>query len=141
MHVLYDDLKLYLLGDLSETQVAAIDAHLIDCNVCRDGVVAALRQLSRSVDISKPDGNRREPRIAVGDAGSMQLLNPLSTDRSPVRIVNFSRAGVCLDTTKPLALGSEIKVGIRGVIAFGKVRYCVPVADGFQVGVKLCELR
>jgi len=67
------------------------------------------------------------------------MLNPVAPERLPVKILNTSARGVYVGTTTFLPPGAEVRVFLRNIQLFGKIRYCVPNGDGFRVGIALTE--
>ena len=78
---------------------------------------------------------RSNARVQTNDAAFLQVLNPLSTDRVEVRVLDVSEHGFKLLVEQFLQRGTTVQVRLKESIAKGDVRYCVPVKEGFHVGV------
>lgn len=81
-------------------------------------------------------------------AQALMISNNRLVDQ-PTRKVNLSAAGIAFDTGQPIAEGSllELKMvlppSLVGIITFGKVIHCTPLAndEGWHVGVDFLSMR
>jgi hypothetical protein len=142
-HVPQADLKLFALERLTESKSAVIRAHLAECGTCRcwfDETVEFARQLAalnpKNRGTNSPE-RRGEPRFLADEVASMQMVNPLLLDKSEVQVVNVSKSGLMLRTAEFLQVGIVIQIRLKKRFVLGEVRYCVPVADFFHVGVQI----
>ena len=83
---------------------------------------------------------RRSARIATNDPAVLHLLNPASPERYDVRVLDVSKGGCKLLTSKYFQKGTLVQVRWRESVASGEVRYCVPAKDGFYVGVQVTDM-
>src|SRR5580658_8753810 len=96
MHLQEKDLESYVLGQLPPREASTIEQHLQGCASCGTRLsttVKVVRQMSRS---SKDDDRRRGGRVPTDDPASMHVLNPLSTARVEVRVLDVSKDGLRL---------------------------------------------
>ena len=142
MHPEPDEFALYLKGQLSRDVIPALEHHLASCEAC----VQALREQDRYLwclaeistnEFSLEGEKRRYPRLGTDEPAVIQSLEPFATDAWDVRIVDVSRGGVRIQSPRPLAVDSLIRVKMKFSVACGDVRHCSPVENGFQVGVRL----
>jgi len=77
--------------------------------------------------------------VNADESGYLRVLNPASSERLEVRILNVSTGGFKLWAAQFLQRGTTVQIRYRGVIAQGDVRYCVPGKSGFHLGVQIHE--
>jgi PilZ domain len=137
------DLGLYLLERLPEDSLSAVEAHLTNCAVCDQRLVQEISSLSASsvaqLGNALTGEMRKEPRYRTDETVSLQALNPFSPDRYSGRLADVSRSGMKLQIPVRVERGTLIKIGLKNMIAFGEVRYCVPVGDVFHFGVHVSQ--
>ena len=142
VHISEDDLVLYLRGRVESERVSSIEQHLLECKTCRlqlsncFGQRLALQRASGpKVDQTQ---KRTEPRFDTEGDGTLQELLPLSLDRHKVSIVNVSKNGLGLVSSKAILPGTIVQLRIKDIVELGNVRYCSAVDnDGFRIGVRL----
>ncbi len=136
-----DDLEFYIRGRLGLREVSAIEAHLVDCETCRDRLSRLLRfrVLPVCTGETRPRAyeRRSEPRFASGDEGTIQELHPLSPKRRKVRITNVSKNGLGLLTSEFLSPGTIVQLRVGSTITLGEVRHCLAHGDGYSTGLRL----
>jgi anti-sigma factor RsiW len=144
MHVQDSELEQYVRGQLSPSQISTVEAHLSQCESCGGRLAQAVKfveqlaALSRAQQQLSEAGERRSsPRIPSNDPARLHLFNPFSTARSDVRVLDVSKHGLKLHVPEFLAPGSMVQIHLATSIALGEVRYCLPAAAGFHVGVRL----
>lgn len=73
--------------------------------------------------------------LAWTDAGG-------STRKINVRGVDMSGAGVCVDSSKPVAPGSRVYVQVKPLklMGIGVVRHCVPRGGKYRIGLEFPNL-
>jgi hypothetical protein len=141
IHISAEEVDLYARRTVSDTRRFEIEAHLVDCPVCKSKVAAAvefslaLAQLNREVA-----DMRAGRRIPTDDPATLQVLSAMSPDRRDVRIRDVSKGGMCIRTAKPIDKGAHVKVQRGTMISVGEVRYCIPVGDMFHAGILLREV-
>jgi len=80
---------------------------------------------------------RRAVRVDAEGTGHLRILNPVSLDRLKVQVIDVSLGGFKLQTSQFLQRGTTVQILFRKAISQGDVRYCVPVRDGFHLGVQV----
>ncbi len=142
MHAESEEIALYLKGQLSRDALPALEHHLASCESC----VQTLREQDRylwclaeiSTNEFSPEGEQRQyPRLATDEPAVIQSLAPFATEAWDVRIVDVSKGGVRIQTPRPLAPDSLIRVSMKFSIACGDVRHCTPTPTGYQAGIRL----
>ena len=140
MHMHEQDLELYVSERLPPSEMSTVESHLSACGVCRHKLSEAVDALTQTVGRGhQPAGKerRKEPRIATGEAGSVQSIVPFTNESLEVQILNVSRGGMKLHSGKSLDPGMMVKIRIKNVVAFGEVRYCTFVGIGYTIGIKI----
>lgn len=146
-HIHEDDLELYLLSRLSEHEVAGLESHVRGCAQCEarlnDAVhfVRQLVQVRRAAEGSGTGRSRKETRIPTNDPANVRLYDPLLSQQVEVRVLNASKGGLLLRTSRSFDLRAFIQLRLRSTIVVGEVRHCNPAADGFHVGVQIQDAR
>ena len=142
-HVHEDDLELYLLSRLSERETAEIEAHVRDCGQCEarlhDAVqfVRQLAEVRRIGDSSELRGTRKETRIPTNDPANARLYDPLLSEPVEAQVLNASKGGLLLRTSRSFHVRALIQLRLRSTIVVGEVRHCNPAEDGFHVGIQI----
>jgi hypothetical protein len=143
LHPHDQDLGLYLLERLPKESLSAIEAHLAKCGVCDQRLAHEISSFSASgvaqLGTALTGEMRKEPRYKTDEVVSLQTLNPFSPDRHSGRLADVSRSGMKLQIPVRVECGTLIKIGLKNMIAFGEVRYCVPVGDVFHFGVQVSQ--
>lgn len=146
MHIREEDLKLYALRRSLPDQMSSIEFHLAECETCRNKLTEVetfarqLAELGRRQGSGGETERRREPRFEVDTPASMQVLNPLSTNRVDVRILNLSKRGLRLCVPEFLQKGTIVQVRTKGSSMLGEVCHCSQVGTEFQVGILITEV-
>jgi hypothetical protein len=137
------DLGDYLLECLPEDSLSAINVHLANCEACDQRLVREISSLSSSgvaqLGTALNGEMRKEPRYVTDENVSLQTLRPFSTDRYQGRLADVSRSGMKLQSPVRVECGTLIKIGLKNMLAFGEVRYCVQVGDAFHCGVQISQ--
>ena len=141
-HVHEDDLELYLRGGLEVERIPIVEAHLLECESCRQLLSDCLGRRIAFHATTRPKSNavqkRSEPRFDTEGEGTLQELHPLSLDRHKVRIVNVSKNGLGLVSSKAILPGTLVQLRIKDTVELGTVRYCSALVDyGFRIGLRL----
>jgi hypothetical protein len=84
---------------------------------------------------------RREPRYPVDRVTLVHVTGSQNPERTLCRILDASSGGMRIRTQRPLDAGVEVRVTLREMFAFARVRYCLPVSDGFDHGLQVQEIR
>lgn len=83
---------------------------------------------------------RREARYPTNDPAEVQVVNG-GTGRSSATVLDVSRSGLRLRLESILNKGAEVKITLqRNLIIFGQIRYCRPLKEGFEAGVRIQDL-
>ncbi len=144
-HVRDEDLELYLLERLEKGQTPSLESHLAECGVCATKLSSVaffdqLVELSRKQAASAQIDKRREPRVSTQDPGVLQKINPFSSDRLPIEILDISKGGMKVHVTSALEPGTMVKVRLKSMIAFGEVRHCKMVNHSYHSGIQLYDV-
>jgi anti-sigma factor RsiW len=138
-----DDLELYLLSRLSEREAAELEAHVRDCGQCEarlNDAVQFVRQLAevrRVGDSSELRGTRKENRIPTNDPANARLYDPLLSEPVEVQVLNASKGGLLLRTSRSFHMRALIQLRLRSTIVVGEVRHCSAAGDSFHVGIQI----
>ncbi len=143
-HLLAQDLECYLLGRLPEDSVSRTESHLAGCKVCDQRLVREIGLLPLSEVLQSGtllgDEKRHERRFNTEEPISLQALSPFSIERYPGKLADVSRNGMKIRTLVRAESGTLLKISLKNVIAFGEVRYCRKLEDGFDCGVQLSQV-
>jgi hypothetical protein len=140
-HIHAEDIELYARRRVSESKRLEVEAHLADCPSCKAKVAAAVAFSNALVHLQREAADMRAAhRIPTDDPATIQVLNPMSPEHWEVRIRDVSKGGLCVRTPKPIDRGAQVKVQRGALIAYGEVRYCVPVGEMFHVGIKFQDV-
>jgi hypothetical protein len=146
-HVCDEDLELYFLGRLPSDQLSAVESHLTDCGSCTDrfsdvtGVfLKVLKFKNRHVGNYEGIEKRREHRVPFDGYGQTQAFNPFSPAKFRVQMMDVSRNGLKVRTPQFVARGAMVQVIIQEAIILGEVRYCIPSAGEFDMGIHILDL-
>ena len=144
IHLQEQDLEFYLLGHLPEDSISRTESHLADCHVCDQRLVREISLLPSSRVVQSGTSleaeNRKERRYDTEEAVSLQSLSPFSADRYQGKLADVSRNGMKIQTPVRAESGTLLKISLKNVIAFGEVRYCLKLEDGFHCGVRLTQV-
>ena len=141
VHASYDDLVRYIQGRLTPERLFVIDPHLLDCNICREGLskIIGSQLMLHFVGKAKADQKRErsEPRFSTGSDAIVQTLSPLSLDRQKVKIVDISKNGLGILAPEAALPGTIMQVRINTAVELGEVRYC-SACDGnrYRIGLR-----
>lgn len=81
---------------------------------------------------------RRGVRYPTNDAAEVEIF-PQAVAREDALILDVSRSGVRVHLKTKAPSGAYLKIRLlkTNLLIFGEVRYCRPVADGFDAGVRI----
>ena len=84
---------------------------------------------------------RTEARVAEDCPARIKVLNPmLSLGPSfPGRVVNTSSKGLKVRAQRSILRGSVVQVRFQDRIILGQVKYCGPVENEFNIGIRVKE--
>jgi len=141
-HLHDDDLELYLRGRLEPERLPSTEYHLQECKVCRSRLSKCVgHQLSlRPVSQAKThtEQKRSEPRFATEGEGTLQEIHPISFDRHKVRVVNVSKNGIGILSSKAILPGTIVQLRINDILTLGNVRHCSALKGAeFLIGLRL----
>jgi hypothetical protein len=85
----------------------------------------------------KPRERRRFPRVPTEETGQLRVLSPVSLSRLDVELVNLSRGGMMLQVPEPIDPGALVQIHVKDLIVLAEVRYRIPAAKGFRIGVQI----
>jgi hypothetical protein len=141
IHASHDDLVLYIQGRLGPERLSAIDPHLLECDICREGFSRSIgsQLMLHLVGNAKADQKRErsEPRFSTGSEAIVQNLNPLSLDRQKVKILDISKNGLGILASNAVLPGTIMQVRINTAVELGEVRHCSVCDDGgFRIGLR-----
>ena len=134
-----EDLELYVLGRLLPSEIAS-DPMLSPGDA--EKFVKQLADLSRQQrrGCETTEERRRDFRVPLDVSASLKAINPLSAERSAIRIIDASPGGLKLRVPEFLNPGTSIQIRLKRTIALAEVRYCHPVGTEFHVGVRLQDV-
>jgi hypothetical protein len=141
VHTSYDDLVRYIQGRLEPKRLAAIDPHLVDCDICRERLSLGIGSqiMLHLVEKAKADrkSERSEPRFSTGSEAIVQNLSPLSLDRQKVKIVDISRKGLGILAAKDAVPGTIMQVRINTAVELAEVRHSSACeGGGYRIGLR-----
>jgi hypothetical protein len=141
LHLHAEDIDLYARRGASEPTNPEFEAHLADCRFCRSKLSEAT-EFAQSLAYLRREADemRDSHRVPTDDPATLQVLSPVSPDHWEVRIRNVSKGGMGIRTPRAIDRGALVKVHRGTLIAFGEVRYCIPIGDAFHVGIPLREV-
>jgi anti-sigma factor RsiW len=143
MHVSDEDLDLYLSEGLGNRKAETVDSHLAECAACAVRVNSANSYAKQLADLGRIQAafgwteKRREARVGADEAGVLQRISPFSQDRFDVRILNVSTEGLSVTGPHSLEPGTNVKVRLKRMIAFGEVRHRRMVGGAYHAGIQL----
>lgn len=135
MHLADEWLQWFLEGHSSETLPKEVSTHLAACETCRRRVCQGHPPVANDVTGPSPSDHRREPRVTVDEAASIELLSPLAAEALNIRILDISRNGLKVWTPIFLERGVVLQIRLREMSIMGEVRHCTPVEGGFHAGL------
>ena len=135
-HIDNRDLTLYVFERLDPERSSSIQSHVRVCAACKDRLVAGF--LARLAAGNNSDERRAEGRFQSGENGYVQILCPLSFERSAVQIVDVCTGGFGLLMNSLLATGTIVQVCVGTTIALGEVRSCRAADNNqFRLGIRV----
>ena len=141
VHICDEDLELYLFDRLDAEASAAMDTHLRGCAACAirasSSDIFLRHMVTQPVTVGSGPEKRRSLRIATDGDAVIQRINPFSTDRLQVRILDVSRDGMRVGSPYLLEPGSTVKIRIKNMIVFGEVRHSRMVGGAYHAGIHL----
>lgn len=146
-HLHEDDLELYLLGRVPEEEAAAIESHVMRCQACDAKLNEAITFIRHLAGAGRTQGSsgsgekRREARNPTDAPADIRVFSPLRSEQVEVRVLNASKGGLMLQTTKFFEAGALVELRLSNSVALGEVRYCFRVENGFHAGVQILEQR
>jgi hypothetical protein len=143
-HVKENDLELYAFGRLEVSGEPTLESHLETCKHCRDRL-RELRIFTHQKDElsgrpSRQPEKRSEIRIATNDSGFVRIMGLEVGPRLEARILEASKSGMKIEIGVPIAPAARIQVLLKDISAFAEVRYCRPIGETFQIGVRVVDL-
>jgi len=136
MHVSKEQLQSYLVGALPVEDYNQLKSHLDECGRCRTLLARTdIQQTGEILSQIGHDERRREVRVPTSDTASVQVISPPTRESLDVRVLDVSRNGLKISTSKFLKAGVILRVQLRNAWIVGEVRYCVATDDGFCVGL------
>lgn len=144
MHIREEELEGYLLDRLESSQASSLESHLATCSACARrlssvGFFDQLVELSRKQTVLKGTEKRREPRLSTKDSAILQTISPFSQNRLNIQILDVSKGGMKVGVPNLLRPGASVKIRLKGRIAFGEVRHCREVGEGYEAGIQLFD--
>jgi hypothetical protein len=136
VHAKVEDLKQFTLGQLGSSEAATIETHLLECRSCRK----ALAELTTGP--SRPATERRcEIRVETESPARIKALDPLTSigPSSNGLVLNTSSKGLKLKAPRAFFPGAVVQIRFQDRSVLGKVKYCNPSGDEFDIGVELKE--
>jgi hypothetical protein len=84
---------------------------------------------------------RSEARVAEDSPARIKVLDPMISlgPSFHARVVNTSSKGLKVRVPRSILQGSVVQVRFQERIVLGKVKYCTPVEDEFDIGIRLKE--
>jgi len=141
VHIHEDDLELYLRGRLESERTSSVEQHLIECDSCRECLAVCLgHQIVLHRLQGKPESAQRrsEPRFSAEGEAILREIHPLSLDRQKVTIVNISKNGLGILSSRAVLPGTVVQLRINNHVELANVRYCCALGnDGFRLGLRL----
>lgn len=133
-----EDLELYVLGRLLPSEMTSDSAPAPpDAEKFMKQVADLSRHQRRN---HEGDERRRDFRISLDVSASLKAINPLSAQRSEIRIIDASTGGLKLQVPEFIHPGTSIQIRLKRTIALAEVRYCHPAGTEFHVGVRLQDV-
>jgi hypothetical protein len=122
MHIDRQDLERLVVDQLPNAGLSAIQFHLQECGECQAEFAAQL------------DAGNSETSPA-----RIKVLDPITSNgpSGEATVLNSSSRGLHARVPRSIFVGSLVHVRSSLGNAFGKVRYCIPSGEEFQIGVKL----
>ena len=80
---------------------------------------------------------RAEKRIRLDTFA--ELSTPKMASATAVRIIDMSSSGLGVKLSSPLAVGSLAYVELEHGVAFGEIRHCTKIEDGYRAGLFVDE--
>jgi hypothetical protein len=107
---------------------AAVDAQDRDPSILRDARCEA-----------EGRGSSREPPNQFNAAARIKILDPVTSlgPSGPAHLLKASAQSLHIRVPRSVLIGALVHVRSAIGLAFGQVRYCIPVGAEFQIGVKL----
>ncbi len=146
MHIREEDIEQYALGRSSPDQAKNIESHLAECEICKNKLMEVEDFASQLAELSRPNANsgerdrRREHRVTVEDRAFMHVLDPLSSTREDVRILDLSKTDLKLCVPEFLQPGTTVQVHLKSSFVLGEVRYCSQVGTEFHAGIRITDI-
>jgi hypothetical protein len=139
VHLSEDQLQRYLVRDLAEPGADEVKSHLEECGDCRFRLAEQLVTAGRTrfQQLYSGEERRQAPRRPVNCRASLQMLSPLVLERSEVQVLNVSRSGLMIRTSRPLSFGVIVQLRIQNRFIMGEVRYCLRNDEGVCAGIQI----
>jgi hypothetical protein len=128
MHVSRLDLERLVVDQLPNPELSALQVHLQECRACQVELTAKLDEEEAG-----------SPQVNSNTAARIKVLNPITSSgpSGPAHLMNASARSLHVRVPRLIFIGALVHVRSSIGIAFGHVRYCIPVGSEFQIGVKL----
>jgi hypothetical protein len=126
MHVPEDELSRYVIAQLAENRTREVDSHLGACAACVETLAGKAESLAR---VSKGIFERLELERQSGAQGSLQPLNPFSSQRCEAWLIDVSRSGIKVMVCVEIDPRTLVQVRFHELVLIGRVR-SYDFADG-----------
>jgi len=144
MHVAENELELYVLGRLTDSQTSAVARHASECAKCAAllaearSFVEQVRELGHQEPTGEERPERRKyPRIPTSDPARLRVLQPVVMEPEEVYILDTSRTGLKLASPRPLDPGALVQIRLGGLTVLAEVRHCRKSGDSYHAGVSI----
>lgn len=144
MHISAKDLKLYLLGQLTEDRTSRIALHISGCESCAKLLEETKTFVERMLDLSNrlgqsagPAERRKYPRIPTDNPARLRVLQPVVLEPENIKILDTSREGMKLATQRPLEAGALVQIRLTSLVILAEVRHCHQQGDVYHAGVAI----
>jgi signal transduction histidine kinase len=84
-----------------------------------------------------PSERRRGTRIATNDPAQMKILHPFAPLPLEIVILDVSKFGLKVCASQSLNPGALVQISLKNTVVVGEVRYCVPAANRFHLGLEI----
>ncbi len=143
-HVHDDELRLYILGRLSASEVETLEHHVFDCAECKNRLDTTAQFVAHLVHLQRDyrsSDRRNEPRFRSSDAGFLRSFAPLSEERWPVQVIDVSRNGLGLLVPVRFSPGVLVQIQIDKTFALGEVMFSTEIGEReFRTGIRLQDV-
>jgi PAS domain S-box-containing protein len=85
---------------------------------------------------ARPFDRRREMRQPAGGPAQLKMLRPFSALALEGEVLDLSAGGAKVRVRRPLHAGALVQIQHRDAVNVAEVRYCLPVAGWFHLGLE-----